>query len=128
MLEKIQRQNRIVEIDARNAMTGKVDDVTDWPPGSEDEKMGVDIGDTINNYYSMPSPPPTTPPPQPESRIPKLLKTAVLSAALLGSGGIGAAIPWMLGMFDNPLPPAAAVDYTDGYMEVEKWQPPGGAE
>ncbi len=133
MLEKIQRQNRIVEITARNTMTGKVDDVADWP-SSEGEKMGVEIGDhvTHNHYYdkqmalaalagkdvaeqSAPK------------KAPGILAKAAIVVALAGSGGAaGVAIPWLMGMFDKPPPPSvpAAVDYSDGYMEVEKWERP----
>jgi hypothetical protein len=129
MLEKIQRQNRIVEIDARNAMTGKVGDVTDFPSSKgKGNEMGVDIGDTIHNYYP---PAPPEPPPavavQPKSRVLKRLAKAAIAAALVGSGvGAGAAIPFLLGMFDKN-PPPAAVDYTDGYMEVEKYVPTQGS-
>lgn len=119
MLEKIQRQNRIVEVDARNAMTGKVDDVADWP-SSEGNEMGVDIGDTIHNHYSIPSS-------QPKSRLPSILKVAALATALVGSGGIGAAIPWCLGMFDETSPPPA-VEHSDRWMErtLENYVPPQG--
>lgn len=130
MLEKIQRQNRIVEVNARNTMTGKVDDVTDWP-SREGKEMGVDIGDHITHHHYPAPPPLPSPAQQPKSQFPKLLAKVAITAALVGSGaGAGAAMPWLLGMFDKPAPPAVvapAIGYSDGYMEVEKWKPPPGS-
>ena len=125
MLDKIERQNRIVEVVARNAMTGKPDDTEGWPP-SGDDSMGVDIGDTIHNHYypastETPAKEPASAPTQ--SKLPSLLKKAVITAALLGTGGgVGVAVPWLMGLFDNP----AAVQSTDKWntVETEPWSPP----
>jgi hypothetical protein len=134
MLEKIQRQNRIVEIDARNAMTGKVGDVTDFPSSKgKGNEMGVDIGDTIHNHFHPPPPAQQSPPPlpssQPKSKLPSLLvRTAAVGVLLASGAGGGAAILGLLGAFDKP-PPPAVIDYTDGYMEVDKYVPEqGGGE
>lgn len=48
MLDKIVRQQKCVEVSARNAMTGKHEDTTGWPEGDD---MGVAIGDHIENHY-----------------------------------------------------------------------------
>lgn len=98
MLEKIQRQNRIVEVNARNTMTGKSDDVTDWPK-SEGDEMGVDIGDEIHNHYYPPSPATETSAKKPATT---LAKAALAAALLAGGGGAGLGVPWLMGMFDKP--------------------------
>jgi hypothetical protein len=59
MIDKIERQNRIVEIDARNAMTNEPANIDGWPDMGEGS-MGCRIGDEIHNhhYHSVPPPPP----------------------------------------------------------------------
>lgn len=129
MLEKIQRQNRFVEVDARNTMTGKVDDVGGLL-SMKDTEMGVDIGDTIHNYYPPAPPPVSSPAPaqQPKPKRSSWLKKAALTAVLIGSGGgTGIAIPFLLGMFDKPPPVAApaADEWTE--RRLENYVPPGGS-
>jgi hypothetical protein len=53
MLEKINRQNRIVETLARNTMTGDTADVTGWPGNEGDDAMGVNIGDHIHYHQAL---------------------------------------------------------------------------
>ena len=73
MLDKIQRQQRFVEVDARNAMTGDVEN-TNGLPGDD---MGVSIGNESHHYH----------PQKPSSP----LLAAILGAAIL-AGGILAGI------------------------------------
>ena len=99
MLDKINRQNRIAEIDARNAMTGKHDDTEGWPD-QEDDSMGVDIGDSIvHNHYPPPQAAPQ-PPQEPRERspwIPLAAGAAIAVAAYMGA-------KWL----DKPPPPPPA--------------------
>jgi len=113
ILNKIERQNRIVETLARNSMTGEMQDTTGWPDSEGDDRMGVKIGDRIENHYHLPA----------ESRetqsarqgaagaFPwKGLAAAVLASGLLGTAG-GLGIPWLLGALDQK--PAAEQASTD---------------
>ena len=107
MLDKIQRQTRIVEQLAKNAMTGDMKSTDCWPGNDGDDAMGVNIGDNIVNHYHEPVEP-TAPPAEP---TPKKMGTAakiattLAAATLLGPGGAGVAS--LLGAFDRP---AANVD------------------
>ena len=103
MLDKIQRQNRIVEVNARNTMTGSnSDDVDGWP---EDEEMGVSIGNTIN--YSLPQSAAPQPAASPDRSLASRLLPWVAAAGLLGTTGFGAAA---IALLANRLPPPAVVD------------------
>lgn len=63
MLNKIDRQARIVETIAKNAMTGDTQNTEGWPDESEEDEMGVKIGDTIYNFNEAPPAPPSPPAP-----------------------------------------------------------------
>ena len=111
MLDKIQRQQRIVEQLAKNVMTGKNGDVDVWPGNDGDDAMGVSIGDHIHYHTEQ------NPPQQPEPTQPKGMSTAakvatsLAAAALLGPGGVGMAA--LLGAFDKPPVPVVAPVDTD---------------
>lgn len=109
MLEKIQRQQRCVEVNARNAMTGDTTDTDGWP--EEDDEMGVKIGDEIHHHH-----------PKPSSKI----LPYVLAAALGATGGGLALLPWLLS--NRPEPPAATDQDTTRRVEFEKWIPDSAIE
>ena len=60
MLDKIDRQHRIVETLARNTMTGDMKNVAGWPGNEGDDAMGVNIGDHIH-YHQAPAQTPASP-------------------------------------------------------------------
>lgn len=135
MLEKIMRQNRIVEIDARNAMTNKPDDVEGWP-SVEDTDMSVKVGDEVHNHYyqqtiqqeaPVNSDKPTNESggpgaePSPEKSQPSLLQRVLPYALLFGLGGGTAA---GIDVFKNwlfPSEPQAPVEFqdTDTHIGIE---------
>lgn len=100
MVDRIQRVQRIGEVVARNAMTGKTADTDGWPDYQGTDKMGVEIGDRINNHYY---------PPQPAAKKPMgALAKAAIATALIGSGAGGvAAVPWLIGLFEQAQQPPA---------------------
>ena len=112
MLDRVQRVQRIGEITARNAATGKTDDMNGWPGNEEGDKMGVKIGDEVHHHYANKA---------------SLLSKAALGAALIGlGGGAIAALPWLTGKFnqDKPViesPDAVDVD-TTRKIEIEVWR------
>lgn len=124
MLEKIQRQNRIAELNARNAVTGDLS--TDgWPrTDGEGDDMGVSIGNTVHNHY--PTPQPTAQPnsqssTEQTSTPSNWKRTAALVAlsALTGGGTIGTiAGLWPQSAIEQPASPQSNV------YDVEKWVPP----
>ena len=80
--------------------------------------MNIRVGDETHHHYPAPpveavapSPPqvePATPSPIPA--VTKAIGTIALAAALSGLAGAGvgaAAVPWLMGAFDKPDPPAA---------------------
>ena len=81
MLDKIDRQNRIVEQLAQNQMTGDSKNIDLWPPKEDEGDMGVNIGDTIN-YHTTPTA---------TSTFAKAIPYVISAAALLGGGGLGGA-------------------------------------
>lgn len=94
MLDKIARQQRIVEVTARNTMTGNMKDTSGLPIDEEDDRMGVRIGDEISNHYyglqrqegTAAESPPTE---DKRSLVSKLLPW-ILAAAIPMSAGLGA--------------------------------------
>jgi len=126
MLDKIQRQSRIVEQLARNSMTGDVTNTDDWPGGSEEDGMGVKIGDEIHNHYEQPRTPAQPAPAQPSSKASGLATAALVAAGLLGGGGVGAAVPWLLGAYDQTPATNTTIDKTQD-MGVGVEVVPGGA-
>lgn len=120
MLERIQRVQRIGEIAARNAVSGKGDDTSGWPGNEEGDKMGVKIGDEIHHHYALPTPEPT---PNKAS----LLSKVALVAALLYLGAGAVAIPlWLAGNSDREKPaiesPPAVDTDTTRRIEIEVWR------
>lgn len=119
MLNKIERQTRIVEIDARNVMTGETDCIDGWPDYEGDDQMGVKIGDEItNHYYPQPEEPPKKPLPvaealpstEPATEKPAkslLARTipALITAAVVGPGA--GLLTYFMNRPDPPPPPAA---------------------
>jgi hypothetical protein len=104
MLEKIQRQNRIVEHLAAQTRDGKF---TGGPVPSvpEGEDMGVSIGNETHNHYAG----------APKS-LGSLGKLVVAASLLAGGGGVGALVSQLLPS-NPPLPPPAVVD-TDTITDV----------
>ena len=93
---------------------------------AEDGAMNIHIGDVVVSQTDPP-PPPATPEATPPNVAPvvagagSLLKTALISAALIALPGVGVAIPWLAGAFDHPEPPAVVVD-TDTDTQTS-WAP-----
>lgn len=120
MLDKIDRQNRIVEVLARNAATGDVGDVRGWPEGDD---MGVNIGNEIH-YHNTQSPQPTeTPTQQTQQPAPspaaKLWPWALAAAA--GLAGFG--LPYIFNRPD-PKPPAVVDDEIQfPWYDIQPWKP-----
>ncbi len=83
MLGKIQQQNRIAQINARNAMTGDMTNTDGWP-GEDGDDMGVNVGDVVHHHHYAPPEAPT--PKRAMGIVPKL----ALAAILFGGGGAGA--------------------------------------
>ena len=101
---------------ARKMQDGTLGQPTGEPQGVED--MNIRVGDETHHHYPAPpveavapSPPqvePATPSPKPA--VTKAIGTIALAAALSGLAGAGvgaAAVPWLMGAFDKPDPPAA---------------------
>jgi hypothetical protein len=104
MLDKIQRQSRIVEQLAKNTMTGELKNTDDWPGNSGDDAMGVNIGDHIHYHYDETPTLKTeesTPAVATPAKASRLASAALLAAGLLGGAGVAAAVPWMLGAYEN---------------------------
>lgn len=96
MLDKIQRQQAIVEATARFAATGDsaqlAKEIT--PQGVEDAEMGVSIGNKEYHVHNYPSSPvtnttTTTTEASPVAKASSTLAKAAAAAALVGAGGIG---------------------------------------
>jgi hypothetical protein len=69
------------------------------------DAMTISVGDAVH-YHEAPSPPAETAPAK-SSGIAGAVGKAAIMAALVGSGvGVGAAIPWMLGLLNRALSPA----------------------
>ena len=137
MLDKIQRQTRIVEQLAKNAMTGDDTNTDEWPGSDGDDAMGVKIGDTTINYHYPATPPQqpvqtATPTPMPDTPATQPTPTAsvaperskiwqTLAIAAIG-GGLGAgamALPGLFGDKDTTQPPAAVGTDTDTDTQYE---------
>ncbi len=137
MVDRIQRIQRIGEIDARNAMTGKHDDTTGWPFDEEANAMGVNIGDNVvNHYYPQTAEPVAEPqvqlPDEPaterqvdkeadrklgtKTKLAAKLGAAMLAAAMIPAVGVPLA-SW-LGLFDRPPAMEQIVD-TDTVRSLE---------
>ena len=82
----------------------------------EDDDMGVSVGNKITNYYGM-APPASEPEVARSNAAGSLVKTLLISAALVAGPGIGVAIPWALGAFDKPAAAAVSAD-TDTQYEL----------
>jgi len=91
MLDKIQRQSRIVEQLAKNAMTGDSQATDAWPGNDGGDAMGVNIGDHIHYHYADQE---TETPQQAETQQPTQsswkTKAAIATALLAGGTGVGA--------------------------------------
>ena len=136
MLDKIQRQTRIVEQLAKNAMTGDDTNTDEWPGSDGDDAMGVKIGDTTINYHYPATPPQqpvqtVTPTPMPDTPATQPTPTAsvapersklwqTLAIAAIG-GGLGAGAMALPGLFGdkNTTQPAAVVTDTDTDTQYE---------
>lgn len=121
MLDKIQRQQAIVEATARFAATGDsaqlASEIT--PQGVEDAEMGVSIGNKEYHVHNYPASPVTTTTTNTTTEASPLAKTTntlgkvAAAAALLGSGGIaGLGASLVVDYLTRPDPPAVvqAVD------------------
>ncbi len=82
---------------------------------AEDDAMNIHIGDVV---VSQDAPSPSPSPLAPADGAGSLLKTALISAALIAGPGVGVAIPWALGAFDHPEPPAVMTDKDTRYELV----------
>jgi len=115
MLDKITRQNRCVEVLARNAMTGEMDNAEGWPGQEGDDDMGVSIGDTIVNHnYPQPSEPNV---PAPSKSLAAKALPWLLGAAIPASGAMGALATYLA---NRPAAMAPAGDAADWDVEVSK--------
>lgn len=122
-------ENRLAEATAESRFKDKWKPPANTPPPkSKGDDMAINIDSpitTVNHHYPPPparQPPPSAP--KTKSRMSSILKAGALAAALLGTGGAGAAIPWMLGMFDKPTPPP--VEQQDRWVPrvLEPYVPP----
>lgn len=120
MVDRIQRVQRIGEIAARNAVSGKTGDITDWPGSAKGEEMGVDIGDkVVHHHYYGKAKSSRNGEAVKETPVGKLVKGAI-AAGLIASGvGLGVAVPWALGAFNQLPPPTEAPADTTTQIEVE---------
>jgi len=59
------------------------------------------------------------------SKVSRLAKSALIAAALLSGGGIGAVVPWLLGAFDRPAATTTIHESQDLGVGIEVV--PGGA-
>ena len=140
MVDKIGRQTQIVEVLARNAMTGDSASTDGWPDPEGDDDMSVKIGDEIH-YHAAPeppqqpvaeggqtsSPPAQSLPPAAESTLAKWGKRAAL-AGMIGMGPLGVAAGYYAATKNQEAPPAVEQPEPDrvGGLGVEhgKWTPP----
>ena len=128
MLDKIQRQSRIVEQLAKNTMTGDAENTDDWPGNDGEDAMGVNIGDHVHYHYppqetptasepqdAAPSEPPHDMPPQttqqPAQPKSNFLKNAAVAAALL-VGGAGMGFGLSRPSAPTPLPSTTTIENT----------------
>lgn len=116
MLEKIARQNRIVETLARNTMSGNMGDVTGWPGNAEEDAMGVNIGDHIHYHKAEPAP---ASPPVAESQLSKWLPYAVAAALAVGGYYLGRQSPTI----PVVLRPTPAADKNSYGIELQHYIP-----
>lgn len=132
MLEKIMRQNRFVEVSARNAMTGTPGDTNGLPSMSgEGDDMGVNIGNEIHYHVTSPQ----TEPAAKTGETPLSLMTPSLMskampyalAAALGLGGIALGMCWQQGSPPPATPGAVdnSKDYSFGFGTPKRveWTP-----
>ncbi len=108
-LQATQQAHRRRTADGHKAMAKAAGVEIDDPNAGDDMGDIVITGDITVTQSPAPSPAATPPPlpspaQQPKSQFPKLLAKAAITAALVGSGA-GAAMPWLLGMFDKTPPP-----------------------
>ena len=79
----------------------------------DEEEMPIHVGDITQNFQmptAPPAAPPIVPPPPPPSttptvasKLPSMTKVVTTVAALIiGSGAVGATVPWLLGAYDSP--------------------------
>lgn len=125
MLDRVQRQLRASELQSDIAMKGNTDGIDTLYP-TEDENMGVSVGNTYNINVSQPQPdpvltpvPPAVPSPDPvqnnttttttERTINPVLPYVL--AGILGLGGLGAG--YFLNKPKAPVPPPVPVVDTD---------------
>ena len=127
MLDKIMRQQRFVEQDARNAMTGDTNGDEYLPDPDGDDAMGVNIGDHIH-YHTAPESKEAQPEQQQPRAAPATGKAkAALLAAGLATGLIGgSAIPWLAGAYDKTQPADTIINQSEN-LGVGIEVVPGGA-
>jgi hypothetical protein len=94
------------------------------PP--EGEEMRIMAARDVHVHEPTPPAPPPAPVQQPKPKRSSLLKSVAIATALSGmGGGIGVAVPWLLGMFDKTPPIAAPSDeWTE--RRLENYVPTGG--
>lgn len=122
------------ELDARveeRMAHERVDNLGGSQPLVGEEEMRINVDSptttTVNHYYppdvaADPDPSPRLIP-QPETR-PKpsagvLVKAAIAAGLIVSGAGLGAAVPWALGMFNRPPPPVEAPVDTVTQIEIE---------
>jgi len=93
MLDRINRNQKCVEVLARNAMTGDMQNTKGWPTEEEGDDMGVNIGDHVHYHgpnQAEPKPQKSSLPNQAEPKPQKssLLPILLLAGAALAVGGI----------------------------------------
>jgi len=126
----LENEDAAVDRDARlnDAELYGADAVNAVKPPEVDEMRIMAARDVIVHEPTPASPPPLpVSAKQPKSKLPLLAKAAI-TAALVGSGvGAGAAIPFLLGLFDKS-PPTVVVPAAEQWTErrLENYMPPQG--
>ena len=84
----------------RQTVAGHQTAMTGLPAASGVEDMGIHIGDVTVNQSPAPAPPAS-------SGLSTTAKAAMIGTALLGAGGLGAAVPLAINALREPAPAVA---------------------
>ncbi len=132
---------RVADAHRMGAKALGMEDLVKEPEGSDEVGHLIVTGDinvsdpaslqtamsALSGQPQQTSPPPATSEATPPNVAPalagagSLLKTALISAALIALPSVGVAIPWLAGAFDHPEPAAVVVD-TDTDTQTS-WAP-----
>jgi hypothetical protein len=115
----LERNRRLLRRGARKQQDGTLGEPGD--SSSPEDDVNIHIGD-IHQLNPLPS----NNRPQ-ASGVSKLAKSALVAATLLGGGGgIGLAVPWLLGAFDRPATTTTTNTYESQDLGVGIEVIPGG--